>query len=315
MIYTKAVNSFQKYLAVEKGYSPLTIKEYTIDLQLFQRYLIDNCGFPEDFDVKEISRYEITDFLADSILVEENSPVTRNRKLYSIRSFFKYLQKNEIIKENPALLIEASKTEIRSEPIYMKLNEARRYIEVIINDDNINKTRNLAIVKLFLYTGLRVSELVNLDLENIDFVNKSIKFFGKGNKERTIPLHDDILEAIKNYLQVRQSIKIKNKEDQNALFISRHGRRINVRTVQLMVKKYAKLAGIKNASKITPHKLRHTFASLLYYQTKDLKIVQDLLGHSNIATTQIYTHTDIEEKIQAINKLPDLSPDLPKENI
>ena len=123
MIYTKAVNRFQKYLAVEKGYSPLTIKEYTIDLQLFQRYLIDNCGFPEDFDVKEISRYEITDFLADSILVEENSPVTRNRKLYSIRSFFKYLQKNEIIKENPALLIEASKTEIRSEPIYMKLNE------------------------------------------------------------------------------------------------------------------------------------------------------------------------------------------------
>ena len=111
------------------------------------------------------------------------------------------MQKNEIIKENPALLIEASKTEIRSEPIYMKLNEARRYIEAIINDDNINKTRNLAIVKLFLYTGLRVSELVNLDLKNIDFVNKSIKFFGKGNKERTIPLHDDILEAIKNYLQ------------------------------------------------------------------------------------------------------------------
>lgn len=311
MIYDKAVNSFRKYLAVEKGYSPLTIREYTIDLQLLQRYLIENCGFQEDFDVKNISRYEITDFLADSILVDENSPVTRNRKLYSIRSFFKYLQKNEIIKDNPAQLIEASKTEIRAEPIYMKLNEARRYIEAIINDNSINKTRDLAIVKLFLYTGLRVSELVNLDMKNIDFNNRSIKFFGKGNKERTIPLHDDILETIKEYLKEREIIKIKNKEDQNALFISRHGRRINVRTVQLMVKKYAKLAGIKNASKITPHKLRHTFASLLYYQTKDLKIVQDLLGHSNIATTQIYTHTDIEEKVQAINKLPDLS----KENI
>ncbi|HHU92988.1 MAG TPA: tyrosine recombinase XerC [Halanaerobiaceae bacterium] len=307
MLYTQALNRFIKYLAVEKGYSPLTIKEYTNDLQLFHRYLLENCRYPEDFEVKQISRYDITDFLADSILVDENSPVTRNRKLYSIRSFFKYLQKNEIIKENPALLIEASKTEIRSEPIYMKLDEARRYIDAIIKEKGINRTRDLAIVKLFLYTGLRVSELVNLNLDDIDFSNKSIKFFGKGNKERTVPLHDDIIESINNYLEERQEIKIKNKGDQKALFISRHGRRINVRTVQLMVKKYAKLAGIKNASKITPHKLRHTFASLLYYQTKDLKILQDLLGHSNIATTQIYTHTDIEEKIQAINKMPDLS--------
>ena len=114
MLYTQALNRFVKYLSVEKGYSPLTIKEYTNDLQLFHRYLLENCRYPEDFEVKQISRYDITDFLADSILVDENSPVTRNRKLYSIRSFFKYLQKNEIIKENPALLIEASKTDRKS---------------------------------------------------------------------------------------------------------------------------------------------------------------------------------------------------------
>src|SRR5690554_5039003 len=189
MIYTNAVNRFKKYLAVEKGYSPLTIKEYSQDLKLFQKYLVENCAYQEKFNVEEISKYEITDFLADAILVDDNSPVTRNRKLYSIRSFFKYLQKNEIISNNPALLIEASKTETRSEPIYMKLNEARIYIDTIIKEDNINKTRDLAIIKLFLYTGLRVSELVNLNIENIDFTNKSIKFFGKGNKERAVPLH------------------------------------------------------------------------------------------------------------------------------
>jgi len=115
-----------------------------------------------------------------------------------------------------------------------------------------------------------------------------------------------VSNAINQYLTIRKENKIKNSKDLNALFLSRHGRRINVRSIQLMVKKYAKLAGIKNASNITPHKLRHTFASMLYYQTKDIKILQELLGHSNISTTQIYTHTDIEQKKQAIDKLPDL---------
>src|SRR5690554_1361367 len=210
MIYTNAVNRFKKYLAVEKGYSPLTIKEYSQDLKLFQKYLVENCAYQEKFNVEEISKYEITDFLADAILVNDNSPVTRNRKLYSIRSFFKYLERNDLVDNNPTLAIEASKTEIRSEPIYMKLAEARRYIEAIQNYNSINKERDLAIVKLFLYAGLRVSELVNLNLDNIDYDSNSIKFFGKGNKERVIPLHEDILLAINNYLRLRKEIRIKN---------------------------------------------------------------------------------------------------------
>jgi len=306
MEYLDAVNNFRKYLAVEKGYSPLTIKEYTHDLRLLYNYLIKKFDYNKEFQVEGIDKFEIAEFLGDIILVDDNSPVTRNRKLYSIRSFFKYLAKNDVLENNPTLSIEASKTEIKSEPIYMKLDDARRYIDSINNYDSINRVRDLAIVKLFLYAGLRVSELVNLDIENIDFENKSIKFFGKGNKERILPLHDDVINVIEDYLKERDLISIKYKEDENSLFISRHGRRISIRSIQMLVKKYAKAAGIKNSSKITPHKLRHTFASLLYYQTKDIKILQELLGHSNISTTQIYTHTDIEQKKQAINELPDL---------
>lgn len=186
----------------------------------------------------------------------------------------------------------------------MKLAEARRYIETIESHNGKNKIRDLAIVKLFLYAGLRVSELVQLNRENIDFTNQSIKFIGKGNKERILPLHTDVIDALEKYLVERKRIKIENSADENALFLSMQGRRITVRSIQLMVKKYAKLSGIKNAGSITPHKLRHTFASLLYHQTKDLKILQELLGHSNISTTQIYTHTDIEQKKQAIDKMP-----------
>ncbi len=304
--FLQAVESFKKYLKIEKGYSTLTVKEYTGDLMLFYNYLQQECKFSKSFSVNKISKYEISEFLANIILKNDDLPATRNRKLYSLRSFFKYLITYEYIKEDPTANIGASRTEKKAEPIYLKLNDAHKYIEAIDNYDSINKKRDIAIVKLFLYAGLRVSELANLDCEDINYSDQSIKFFGKGNKERYVPLHDDVIQAIKNYLPFRNTISPASKDAEKALFLSRRGNRISVRSIQLFVKKYAKLAGVKNASKITPHKLRHTFATTLYQQTKDLKILQDLLGHTNISTTQIYTHTDTKEKKEAINELPDL---------
>lgn len=304
MKYLQAVNSFKKYLAVERGYSPLTITEYSRDLNLLYKYLLDKYDFTKELLINEISKFELAEFLADIILEDDNSPVTRNRKLYSIRSFFNYLVRYDYLDNNPTLAIEASKTEVRAEPIYLKLDDAKKYVDIISKTNSINKKRDLAIIKLFLYGGLRVSELVNLDLDNIDFLDKSVKFYGKGNKERSLPLHDDVIYSIRDYLPERAEVKLKELEAKRALFLSRKGRRINVRTVQLMVKKYARLAGVKNYKNITPHKLRHTFASILYNRTKDIKIIQELLGHSSISTTQIYTHTDIEEKKKAIDELP-----------
>lgn len=304
--FLKAVKSFEKYLLVEKGYSKLTIKEYKSDLRLFYNYLRNEFDYNKKFNIEKIEKFEIAEFLADIILERDNSPATRNRKLYALRSFFKYLVNYEYLEKNPAESIESSKTEIRAEPIYLKLNDAQRYIKAIKEKDGINVVRDTAIAKLFLYAGLRVSELVNLNLADINYNDLSIKFYGKGNKERYVPLHADVIETIKDYLPERNQIKVKDKDGQNALFLSRHGHRISVRSVQIFVKKYAKLAGVKNASKITPHKLRHTFASILYKETKDLKVLQDLLGHANVSTTQIYTHTDTEQKKQAIDDFPDL---------
>ena len=302
--YKDAVNSFKKYLTVDRAYSPLTVKEYEHDLKLLYKYLTNEFDFEEDFTISEITKYEISEFLSDIVLSYDNSAVTRNRKLYSIRSFFKFLQKREYIEKNPTITIESSKTRTTAEPIYMKIKEAKKYIETIKEADLLNKERDLAIVKLFLYAGLRVSELVELNLEDINYEDKSIKFYGKGNKERYVPLHSDTIEAIKNYLPIRNGIEIKDKDAEKALFLSTRGNRISARSIQLFVKKYAKKAGIKNASKITPHKLRHTFATILYHNTKDIKVLQDLLGHSNISTTQIYTHTDQKQKKEAIDELP-----------
>lgn len=181
-----------------------------------------------------------------------------------------------------------------------------KYLEAIKNYNSKYCSRDLAINKLFLYSGLRISELVNLNLDDINYEDQSIKFFGKGNKERYVPLHQEALTAIKDYLPDRNKITPKNQDARQALFLSNQRRRISVRTIQKMVKKYAKKAGVRNASKITPHKLRHTFASLLYQKTKDLRVLQDLLGHSDISTTQIYTHTDKEQRKSAIDEMPDM---------
>ncbi len=304
--FKQAVNSFIKYLIAERGYSDLTAKHYKHDLSIFGRYLEEEF----DYDLKkiklnEINEFEVSEFLSDIILIKNNSPATRNRKLYSLRSFFKFLKKRSILTKNPTDSIESTKLGFKSEPIYLNNEDIIDYLSAIKEYNSKNIIRDLAINKAFLYSGLRISELVNLDLDDINYQDSSIKFFGKGNKERYVPLHQEVIKAIKEYLPNRNKIKPNNKDAQKALFLSNQGNRINVRTIQLMVKKYAKKAGLRNASKITPHKLRHTFASILYKETKDLRVLQELLGHSNISTTQIYTHTDKEQRKNAVEQFPE----------
>lgn len=305
--FLPAVRSFLKYLRAEKGYSDLTIIEYERDLTLLFRYLVEHMDFqPEHIYVDSIGRFELSEFLNDQIIINNNSPLTRNRKLYSIRSFLKYIVKLNYLTTNPADQIDSSKTETRSEPIYMKLEEAKKYLRSVEFVAGPYFERDIAIIKMFLYAGLRVSELVGLNLTDLDFEDNSIKIFGKGNKERYIPLHIDIIEAILDYLPHRDQIELKDVDAEKALFRSRIGTRLTPRAIQQMVKKYAKHSKIRAADKITPHKLRHTFATMLYQQTKDLRIVQDLLGHSDISTTQIYTHTDKENRKDAVDQMPKL---------
>ncbi len=304
--YQDAVYRFRRHLLVEKSYSGLTVKEYSSDLNQLYQYLKEKYNYSENFPVNKIQRHEIIEFLGDAVIEKNNSPKTRNRKLFSLRSFFEYLKKNSYIEKNPAREVETSKTEARSEPVYMKINQARKYLRTVKNENSRHQKRDLAIIKIFLYAGLRVSELVNLNMKNIDFDDEALKFFGKGSKERYVPLHVDVIQAILDYLPHRDSMKKNDEDAQKALFISSHGKRISIRTVQHMVKKYAKKAGLRNADKITPHKLRHTFATTLYHETQDLNVLKDLLGHADISSTQIYTHTDAEEKKEAIDNFPDI---------
>jgi len=305
LTFLAAVNKFKKYLDVERGYSELTIKQYENDLLQLHRYLREELDFADEFSPTSVDRLDISEFLADAVIVNDNKAITRNRKLFAVRSFYKYLLHYGIVDKNPAEAIDSSKTDNRLEPVYLKLQEAQEFINAVKQHGGINELRDLAITKLFLYAGLRISELVNLDFDNLDFEDGSIKFYGKGSKERYVPLHEDVVISLRKYLKERSSIKIKDRDARQALFLSRHGRRISPRTIQLFVKKYAKRAGLNRADKITPHKLRHTFASMLYRQTKDIKVLQDLLGHEDISTTQIYTHVDTEEKKNAINEMPD----------
>ncbi|MBM7556679.1 site-specific tyrosine recombinase/integron integrase [Halanaerobacter jeridensis] len=306
LTYKTAVKSFSKYLIAERGYSELTAQEYKYDLNLFATYLEEEFDKEiENTTVDEINQFHLSSFLNDLVLIQDNSPSTRNRKLYSIRSFFKFLMKKDILNDDPSNLIDATKTSTKSEPIYLREKEINSFLQAIKNYDSKNQSRDLAITKVFLYCGLRISELVNLDLEDINYEDNSIKFYGKGNKERYVPLHQEALQAIDKYLPDRNQITPNDKDAEKALFLSNRGNRISQRTIQIMVKKYAKKSGIKNPDRITPHKLRHSFATMVYKTTKDLRIIQELLGHSNISTTQIYTHTDKEQRKDAVNQLPD----------
>lgn len=304
-----AVQSFLKYLLAERGYSDLTVIEYERDLNLFTRFLAEQLKIdPEAICIDSFGRWEVNDFLNNLVWEKNNAPITRNRRLYSLRSFFKFLVRKEMLDLNPAEYVDVSKTETRAEPIYLRLDEAKQYITAIEGSSGEYLERDLAIVKIILYGGLRVSEVVNMDLKDIDFDDYSIKFYGKGDKERYVPLHRDVIEAVLDYLPHREEIRPKDENAEAALFRSRQGTRLTARSIQLRIKQYAKLAGIRGAEKITPHKLRHTFATMLYQSTKDIRVVQDLLGHTDISTTQIYTHTEKEDRRNAVEDLPLFNP-------
>lgn len=301
--YLEAKDAFLTYLMAEKNYSPLTIAEYRIDLNIFSKYLQENYQYPESFPVTMITKYEVANFLADMILQKKNQAATRNRRLYALRSFFNYLEEEEIIEKNPATKIHASKEPLR-EPIYLKPGEIHSFLGAVDSTSRY-RVRDKCIIKLLLYCGLRVSELTNLDMDTIHLEDKTLSFIGKGNRERRLPIHRELEPVLESWLLKRNTFKKKGPDAMRALFLSNRGLRMTPRNIQYMIKRYAKKAGIRNAQKITPHKLRHTFATIIYQQTGDIRLVQDLLGHSSISTTQIYSHTDLKQREMAIGEIPD----------
>ena len=300
---------FLMYQRTIKGMSKSTVYEYYLNLRVFFRFLKiykNNLKY-EDFDlinvndisVDFIKKIEISDLYEFLFFIDnenKNSPRTRSRKISCIRSFFKYLYNNaNLIDSNPAAKLEFPKIE-KTLPRYLELDESIKLLETI---GGKSKERDYAIILLFLSCGMRLSELVSINIGDVRKDTLIIK--GKGNKERTVYLSDACLNAIEAYLRVRPADGVLDK---NALFLSKNKKRICNRAVQDLVKKYIKAAGLDD-SKYSVHKLRHTAATLMYKEGGvDVRLLQHILGHEQLSTTEIYTHIDDAQLKAAVNKNP-----------
>ena len=313
------VEDFLNYMRTVKGLSSSTLTAYTSDINLFLRFIKihkklskSNVTFDnlDDLEIDDISidilkNLSISDLYAYISYLDNfrnNGSSSKARKIASLKSLFNYLtNKVKLIPYNITLELESPKLPKKS-PIYLTLDESKDLLNVTQNRDK-NSERDFCIITLFLNCGLRLSELCGINLSNIK--GDTLKVIGKGNKERTIYLNKASLKAIMKYMPMRNEINFRvASEDKDALFISGKYRRINKRTVERIVKKYIGLAGL-DKDKYTPHKLRHTSATLMHkHGNVDVRTLQQILGHENVSTTQIYTHVDDETLRIAINKNP-----------
>lgn len=310
------LQEYAEYTVVIKGNSEKTVCEYLLDLRTFFRFMItkweDLDLSLEEFeklsikkiceaDVRRITQKNIIQYLMFAGMDRKNSPTTRMRKLSALRSFFKYAHsKVHIIDVNPTVDIDAPKKSATL-PKYLTVEEAVRLIETIRKDkESKTRIRDYAIIVLFLNTGMRLSELVGLNLESIDSEITMLKVLGKGSKERVIYLNKAARTALIEYLNQRLDPK-HVRTSSNAVFLSGRENRISNKTVQWMVQKYLKMAGL-GARGLSVHKLRHTAATLMYQSGKvDIRVLKDILGHEQLNTTQIYTHVvdrNIEDAVE-----------------
>ena len=263
---------------------------------------IDIHNMPIDV-IKKIKLEDIHAFLYYLTDTYHSKAATRARKAASIRVFFQYLtQKANLLEIDPAQGLETPKIDKRL-PKYLSLEESKKLLEVTKSTSNEFKERDYSIITLFLNCGMRLSELVGINIKDINFSDNKLTVIGKGNKERTIYLNDACVNAIKEYIAVRPHDGVKF-DSRDALFLSKRKERISNRMVQEIVKKELGKAGL-DMNKYSVHKLRHTAATLMYqYGQVDIRALQVLLGHENIATTQIYTHVNDEQVKNAVKSNP-----------
>ena len=275
-------------LQYERNYSKLTIDGYLKDLDLFLEYLNEN-------NIKKYSEVEYGDIrLYIKYLYDcKYNNKTISRHISSLRSFFKYLKNKDVIKNNPMVLISNPKLD-KKLPKYLNFNDIEKLLTSYDNNNYIG-IRNSLILELLYSTGIRVGEIINIKLNDISIHEKSIKISGKGNKERLVYFGSKCLELIHMYLKT--SYNILNVNDIDYFFLSKTGKRISDREIRKIVEDAGKISGIE--MNISPHVLRHTFATHMLNEGADLRSVQELLGHENLSTTQIYTHLT-NEKIRNI---------------
>lgn len=312
----KELKDFLFYIETIQGSSPNTVNGYYIDLKSFYRYIkLSSQHLPKKEFEKQLAEFESVDIydvgldvlkeLTLSDIYEylyflsherNNSPVTRSRKISSLRAFFNYLHtKVKLIDNNPTKELTLPNTK-KSMPKYLNLEQAKDLLKAAFSLGE----REYCMVTLFLNCGMRLSELVGLNLSDVK--TDSVKILGKGNKERIVYLNAACVEALELYLPIRT--KQINVVDKEALFLSSRGTRISARRVQQLVDKALQISGLANEGYST-HKLRHTAATLMYqHNNTDIRVLQEILGHVNLATTEIYTHVANKQVEDALKSSP-----------
>jgi integrase/recombinase XerC len=285
------IQPFLDYLKFEKRFSRHTVLAYTNDLQSFFQYLNDSYG---DIALQDISHIYIRSWLVDLKTEDKNSARTLNRRISTLKSFFKYQVKTGLLEQTPMTKIISPKNE-KKLPQFIREEEIKNLFDLPFTEDWKGKTERIAIF-IFYNTGMRVSELVQLKQNGVNISGQNIKILGKGNKERIIPLGADMLSEIAAYIHAKKDF-VKGGGD--FLLEDEQGRQLTSRKLYDIVKK--NLNKVTSIEKRSPHVLRHSFATHLTNNGAELNAVKELLGHSSLAATQVYTHNTIE-KLKNIHK-------------
>ena len=280
-------NKFIKYLSAEKRFSEHTITSYSTDLDQFSIFLSEEYQISNE--VSEISFQIVRSWIA-SLLEKGVTPRSVNRKISTLKTYFKFLIRENVISESPMLKIVAPKSKKRL-PVFIEENQIENLLNEVEFDEGFIGERDKLIIELFYVTGIRLSELINIKIFDINFSNSLIKVLGKRNKERLIPLSINIV----NELQ----IFVKKHNLNNYLFTNLGGTKVYTKLVYRVVKKY--IGKISSVNKKSPHILRHTFATHMLNNGADINAIKELLGHANLSATQVYTHNTIE-KLKTVYK-------------
>jgi integrase/recombinase XerC len=286
----KLVEKFLRHLEIERGMSAHTIRAYRKDLEVFIVHAQKNAADIEMIDVRGFVAQQIKQGLTKT---------TAGRRLSTVRSFLKFLTREGYLEANPAKLVTTPKAEKRL-PTFLSVDDVFKLIE---KPDTIGfiHARDRAILELLYSSGLRVSEVAGLNVEDVNTREGLVKVRGKGRKERIVPLGSKAVEAIRGYLTEKILLKKKSK----TLFLNKRGTELSERGIRRIVVKYARLIGV--SGQIGPHTLRHTFASHLLQAGADLRVIQELLGHASLSTTQKYTHLDITHLMDIYDRAHPLS--------
>ncbi len=296
----KLIDRYVRYLQDERNASPHTVRNYRSDLLQFRAFLSE--GRPEsEVKIASVDGLGIRAFLAH-LLASEKQKSSIARKLAAVRAFFKFLSQERLIGKNPASTVATPKVE-KKLPRIMTEEEMNNFLDRIAEaaaKSDSTLLRDRAILELLYASGLRVSELVGLDLRGVNFGDGFVLVTGKGRKERIVPFGSKAKQAISEYLPVREKILKEKTSSCSALFVNKRGQRLTTRSVDRLVKKYVRIFGPN--IKASPHSLRHAFASHLLAEGADLRAIQEMLGHKSLATTQKYTQVSIKQLMEVYDK-------------